>query len=354
MSHKLPSTVMLGPVPVGECHPPVFMAEVGTFFNSNIDHAFRLLEAVAANGVKVFKTEILHTADIVLAGSGLLHTYNHAGGRTTENYRALVERKTVPLADYARLLGACRRLGLEFVCSVYDAKGADFVAEQGGCGLKIARNNVNNVPLIRHATRTGIPIIFDMGQVHIDEITAAVRVAREAGAKNVIVNLHPGTNPAPAAAHHLAMAESLRALLDCPIGLSCHHRGEVMLYAAAARGISLLEKGVDFDPDRAEQDVVSAMPVADVPACMARVQECWEAIGSLQAIPAERDLTARSGVVARRTIAAGEVLDEASLGYAWPPAGIGIEHWDLVVGRRARVAIAADTPVTWSMIDGEG
>lgn len=349
-----PPTVMLGDVPLGDAHPPVLMAEVGTFFNNDMDHAFRLLAAIAATGVRVFKSEILHTADIVLPDSGLLHTYAHASGKTTEDYRALVERKVVPLESYAALMAESRRLGLAFVASVYDAKGADFVAEHGGAGLKIARNNVDNVPLIRHAAGLGLPIIFDMGQVHLDEIIFAVRTAREAGAREVVVNLHPGANPAPPNAHHLAMAEPLKRLLGCPIGLSCHYRGETVLHAAVARGVSLLEKGIDFDPDRAEQDVVSALPAKDLADCLANVSACWEAIGSVTTVPPDRDLTARSGIVVRRPVAAGETLTADALGYAWPPTGISVAHWDLVVGRRAGVAVAPDTPLTWDMIDGQG
>lgn len=352
MKNQTARTVMLGNVPVGRSHPPVFMAEVGTFFNSDLGHALRLLERVKSAGVKVFKTEVLHTANVVLPRSGLQHTYTHAKGQTTEDYRSLIERKVMPLSHYATLFKECRKENIEFVCSVYDCSGVDFVVDQGGCALKIARNNVNNVPLIRHAAQYGIPLIFDMGEVYVDEIAWAVRFARESGADDVIVNIHPGVNPAPAAAHNLGIAQHMSEVLNCPIGLSCHYIGADMLCAAAALGISLLEKGVDFDPNRAEQDLVSALQVSEISSSMDRVHACWEATNGLVNVPKDRDIRTRSGIVARARILPGDMLTAENVGFAWPALGISVSQWDEVIGRRVIAEIDVETPITWSAIDG--
>ena len=56
--------VMLGSIPVGDGHPTVFVAEVGSFFNQDLELAKSYLRAAAAAGAPVFKTEIIHDADI--------------------------------------------------------------------------------------------------------------------------------------------------------------------------------------------------------------------------------------------------------------------------------------------------
>src|SRR5439155_442176 len=144
---------------------------------------------------------------------------------------------------------------------------------------KIARDNINNVPLIRHAGKTGRPLIFDAGIVYLDEIARAVRLAQDAGAGGVVVNHHPGANPAPPEVHNMRVMQSYKEALRVPVGLACHYRGDEMLYVAVAMGANLLEKGVVDDPDRVEQDLVSAARLGEVNDIIRKVHNCWKAIG---------------------------------------------------------------------------
>jgi sialic acid synthase SpsE len=341
--------VFIGGIPVGDGHPTVFVAETGSFFNKDIEMAERYARAVAAAGAPIFKTEILHDPEVCLSGTGLETHFNHAHGHCVEDYRAYVERKILPLATYRRLFDLCHELGVPFIASVFDFRGVDFLAECGGAAMKLSRNNITNLPLIRHIARTGLPLIFDAGVVYLDEVARAVQWARDAGAKDVIVNHHPGANPAPGSVHHFRVMQTYREALQVPVGLSCHYRGEEMLYVAIGAGAHLLEKGIDDDPDRVEGDLISATRLSELPRIVRKVRECWESLGTAPARHKEpRDLTARCGVVAATAIAAGEKLTAANLRFAWPPLGVPVERWDEIIGRPATRALAAGQPVLWS------
>jgi sialic acid synthase SpsE len=347
--------VAIGGVMVGDGFPTVFVGEIGTFFNKNVDLAESYLRAAVAAGVPVLKTEILHDPEVCLKATGLSHAYRHAGGVAVEDYRALIERKVVPLPDYRRLFRLCDTLGVPLIATVYDFEGVDFLVEVGGAAIKIARDNVNNVPLIRHAARTGRPLIFDAGVVYLDEIARAVRLAQDAGAGGVIVNHHPGANPAPPEAHNMRIMQTYREALDVPVGLACHYRGDEILYVAVGMGAHLLEKGVVDDPDRAEQDLVSAARLSDVGEIVRKVRNCWQAIGRAQPRPQEpRDLSVRKGLVARRTIAEGEVFAGDNVRFAWPPLGVSVEYWDLVASRKAARTIQANEVIGWSDVRFDG
>jgi sialic acid synthase SpsE len=159
MSHA----VQIGKVQVGGGAPCVLMAEIGTFFNQDIGLARDYLARIVEAGVPIFKTEILHDPDVCLRESGLQIKFQHAAGAQVEEYRRLIERKTVPLRDYEKLFAMARDAGIPFVASVYDFAGVDFFVKQGGGALKIARHNITHLPLIRHCAATGLPVIFDAG-----------------------------------------------------------------------------------------------------------------------------------------------------------------------------------------------
>jgi len=341
------NTVHLGKVPVGDPHPVVLVAETGTFFNQDIGLAREFLTRVSEAGVPVFKTEILHDPDVCLRESGLNITFNHATGKQVESYRQLIERKTVPLAEYAKLFAHCRELDLPFVASVYDRAGVDFLVREGGAAIKIARHNMAHHPLIADSARTGLPLIFDAGLVYLDELAHAVRIARAEGAP-VIINHHPGPNPTPAEKQNLRVMQTWKQTFDCPVGLSCHYRGDEILFAAVGAGANLIEKGVVDDNTRVEQDVVSALNLAELKNFHDRLLRCSAALGDrFPQIAEPRDLNTRKGLVATRAIAADETLSPENTGFAWPPQGVKSEHWEVVAGQTAARAIDAGEPIRW-------
>lgn len=344
--------VKIGNVPVGDAHPVAFMAEMGTFYNKDISLAIQIAEKAIDAGSDIIKTEILHNANVVLDDPSVTCTYNFQGGQRTENYRKLIERKIVPLEKYRELFSYIRSRNKPFVASVYDLKGVDFLCEEGGSGIKLWRSNYNNIPLIRHAAKTGLPMIFDMVNLYPEQMLMSVRTALEAGAGGVIVNYHPGKNPSSAADHNLRVFDSYKRLLGCPIGLSCHYRGEDLLYAAVGAGVNLIEKGVFDNPDKDEQNVITATSLSVLADVIVRVKNSSVALGSGEIrVHTPQDQSLLYGLVLSRDVEAGEKLSPDNLSFAFPQRGISVQFIDQTIGSVFRQSGKAGQPVYWSDLE---
>jgi sialic acid synthase SpsE len=340
--------VNLGGVLVGDEYPTVFMAEVGTFFNQDIDLAIAYLNSIVQAGAQIFKTEILHDPEVCLPDSGIKAVYNYANGVTEEDYRQLIERKIVPLEDYDRLFTICQKLDIPFICSVYDTVGIDFLVEKGGAAIKFARDNVTNIGLIRYAAKTKLPILFDAGNLYLSELARAVELVRESGSGDVIILHHPAANPAPASVHNLRVMQTYKQAFRAPVGLACHYRGDEILYAAVAIGANIIEKGVVNNPNRNEQDVVSAAHIDELPDIVSKIRNCYEAMGqNVWEVKEPRDQMSWKGLTAKNDIARGEKLNIKNVGFAFPPKGIAADHWDLVDGKFASQDIAKGEVILW-------
>ncbi len=343
-------TVYLGNVPVGDGYPPVFVAEVGSFFNRDVDLALDYLRCTVDAGAPVFKTEILHDPNTVLASANLICSYKTAHGEKAEPYREMIERKVVSLKEYERLFHAADELCIPVIATVFDFVGIEFLKDMGGCGIKISRNNINHIPLLRKAAHSGLPVILDTGELYLSEIVMAVELLQQEGAP-VIVNHHPGQNPSSAIVHNMRMIDTYKSILDVPIGLACHYRGEEMMYVAVARGANLIEKGVVDDPDRAEVDLLSAMPFTNLKSALDKIHQCWESLGDgLLKVPAERNLSTRTGMYARANMKRGDTISLDVVGFAWPPVGVSPEHWDEVEGWTLAKDILAGEPIEWGAL----
>jgi sialic acid synthase SpsE len=345
----LKSVVHFGAVPVGPGHPPVLMPEIGTYFTTDQAIARETILAVAAAGARIIKGEVFLSPDVVW-DKDFEYAYQTAHGRRVERYRDIVARRVMPVRVWLEIYGVCREAGLPFVISTYDLESVEFCAEVKAAGIKIASNNLVHVPLLRHAAKTGIPVVIDTGKASFDEVKRAVDELQGHGCDRVIINHNPDGHPAPAADHNLRIIETYRHHFGCPIGLADHYPGIEMLFVAIGCGYDLLEKPITHDLTLDDVDVPWAIHRDDLATLAAKVNDAAIALGETRRTKsyAASDHPARMCLVARRDLAKGAAISLDNVRFAWPCRGISVAEWDRVAGQRLAETVPADQPIQWS------
>jgi sialic acid synthase SpsE len=340
-------TVMLGEIPVGEGHPTLFMPEIGLYFGKDVEQARDSIKHVAEAGCKVIKGEIAHTADIVL-NDGFIYEYvSHDGKKKSRPYREIIEELVLPMDVWYELYHICHDLGLSTVVSAYDKKSIDFIVDVKAACIKISSNNIINVPLIRYAGETGLPVMMDTGKANLEEVAKAVDVLQSVNCDQFIINHAPPGHPAPPGNHHLRIIETYKSAFECPVGLADHHVSDEILYAAVGMGYDLLEKPVVPKPDEVDVDAPWTMSFSRLSEVKKKVENCWLARG-LSYLPeryTREDHPARMGLITTRSVKAGEIISNETVSFAWPQRGISVYHWDLVEGGKFKISLEAGKPI---------
>lgn len=335
---------------------PLFLPDIGTYFNQDLNEAKALIDALADAGVTTIKGEILQTADICLeaAQSGNEKFWGHRSGQhVEENYRALIERKVLPLSTYETLFDYAKQKGMDVVVSVYDFEGADFAKRIGCKAIKIASSNITHQPLIEYIAQLGMPMILDTGHSTLEELARAVNWAQDAGLKgdavDILVEHSPKGPPAPVEQQNLKLMQTFGQAVGLPYGLSDHHGGEEMLYAATAMGAVVLEKGICHDEMGDEQDGGHALPVSRVAEVLQKIHHIADAMGDgVRVLPRQRDkYISRMGLVAKTDLTAGAALTLETVHFAFPALGIPAEYWSEVEGQTLQQAVSAGQVIRW-------
>lgn len=344
---------LIGKFPVDDGVPPLFFPDIGTFFNRDMDIAEALVRRLHAAGAGLIKGEILHDAEIALQDNTYEIYLARDGEPVQERTRDAIERKVVPLNEYEKLFALCKSLGMGFLLSVYDFRGAEFGRDIGACALKIASSNIVHRPLIEYTAKLGLPLIIDTGKSTLEEIARAVQWAEDAGAEAIMVQHSPEAPPSPLTNHNLRMLTTLRQVFDRPVGLSDHHAGDEMLYAAIALGAHAVEKGIIPDDMKQDQDVHHAMPISMFEEVLAKCKRIQTAMGANMRY-LRRDSKKhpyRMGIVAGKDLPMGESLTLANVHFALPAKGIPVEHWEIVEGWRVRGDIARGQVIRWQDVE---
>ena len=327
-----------------------FLPDIGTFFNQDIEMAFRMIDQLANAGVRCIKGELLHDASICL-NVGAQEKFYETASETTyfEDYYELIQRKVVSLDDYAKLFSYCQKKNLQIALSVYDFEGIRFAEGLNSKYIKISSSNVTHKPLIQAVCETNSVLLLDTGHATTEEIARAINWIEDAGKSDFIVQHSPPAPPARINEHNLKYMVNLGVMFGCQYSLSDHHKGNEMLLAAVALGASVVEKGVCLEECKIDQDVNHAMKISEVAGVLRAIKNISAALGSgVRQLPRDRPkYLSRMGLVLKRDLAKEHVLELGDLDFAFPVVGIPVEYIDMIIDKKLGVDKAAGLPLHW-------
>lgn len=345
--------IEIGGKAVGPGQPCFVIAEAGVNHNGDIDLALRLVDAAAAAGADAVKFQTFK-ADRLVTVDARKAAYQVRGDADRETQREMLARMELTVEHHRVLMARCADLGILFLSTPFEEESADLLEALRVEAFKLPSGELTNLPFLAHVARKGRPLIVSTGMSILRDVDAAVGCCRRAGATGIALLQCVSEYPADAAAANLRAMDTMRNLFSCPVGFSDHTQGISVATAAAALGANIIEKHFTLDrtlpgPDHhasLEPDELSEM-VRAIRVAQSALGDGNKRIGAGERAVA---LAARKSLVAGRDIPAGTVIGLEHLVTRRPGTGVSPASRDQVLGRRARIAIAAGTVVTWEML----
>lgn len=343
--------VVIAGRPIDATRPPYVVAELSGNHGGSLDRAIAMIDAAADAGADAVKLQT-YTADTLTIdhdGPGFLLTGGLWKGRTLHD---LYAEAHTPWEWHAPLFTHAAARGLAIFSAPFDETAVELLEGLDAPAYKIASFELNDLPLIRRAARSGKPVILSTGMATLAEVAEAVEVVRAAGAPLLLLHCVSGY-PTPPEDCDLRTIPHLAAAFDAPVGLSDHTSGHAVPVAAAALGAVMVEK--HFTLSRADGGVDAAFSLEphEFKAMAEAVRDGWRALGRINyaAAPSEaggREYRRSLYVVA--DVAAGEPLTPANIRSIRPGFGLAPKHWDSLLGRPAARDLKRGEPLDWSMV----
>lgn len=330
------------------------IAEAGVNHNGNLATAMRLVDVAVKAGVDAVKFQAFIPEALVTRDAGLApyQLMNMPGGPASQ--LAMLRKLSFGKEELSALKRYCDQVGIKFLATPFDNYNAEILAELGVSCFKIGSGDIDNYPLLRHVAKKGKPLILSTGMATLGEVEAALAVVQEAGAPEVAL-LHCTSNyPAAYEDANLKAMVTMRDAFKVPVGYSDHTLGIELAVAAVALGAVIIEKHFTLDREMEGPDHRASLEPKELAALVRAVRNVEQALGDGRKRPAAAEVetmrVARRSLVAACNIAAGELITADKIVLKRPGTGIPPKMWDIVIGRRAKVDIPADTVLTWEMI----
>jgi N-acetylneuraminate synthase len=339
---------------IGGDAPPFIIAEMSGNHGGSLQRALEIVDAIATTGAQALKLQT-YTADTMTINIGTGEFYIDDAkslwrGRTLYD---LYQEAHTPWEWHAEIFARARKYGMAAFSTPFDATAVDFLESLEVPAYKVASFENTDLPLIRRVASTGKPVIISTGMASLAEIDEAVRTARAAGCRDLVLLKCTSSYPASPAASNLATLPQLRAIFGCEVGLSDHTLGIGAAIASVALGAAVIEKHVTLR--RADEGVDAAFSAEpdELRQLVEGAAIAKQAVGNVSFGPSEAEC---GSLVFRRTLyvcedmAAGEAFTARNLRAIRPGRGLPPKHIEEFLGRVASRAIERGTPVSWDLL----
>lgn len=344
----------IGPFEVGNSVRPFIIAEMSGNHNQSLDRALAIVEAAFKAGVQAIKLQT-YTADTITLDvhENEFMVQDEKSLWNGKSLHKLYNEAYTPWEWHAPIMKRARELGMVCFSSPFDETAVDFLEELNVPAYKIASFENIHLPLIRKAAKTGKPLIMSTGMASLAELDEAVKAAREAGCKDLILLKCTSTYPALPENSNLKTIPHMQELFQCQIGLSDHTMGVGVSVAAVTLGATVVEK--HFTLSRAEGGVDSAFSLEpqELKSLVEETERAWQSLGSIKYGPTkaeEKSLVFRRSIYISKDVKSGEILSRDNVRIVRPGLGLPPKNLDLIIGKKVKMDLQIGTPLSWDHI----
>jgi N-acetylneuraminate synthase len=250
------------------------VAEIGINHNGDMSICKRLIDMAVESGCDAVKFQ-KRDLDQVYTQEFLDSSRESPWGTTQREQKAGLE---FGINEYQEIDQYCKEKGIEWFASAWDLNSQEFL-QQFDCKYnKVASAMIVYEDLLKMIAKEGKHTFISTGMTTYDDIQKAVDIFREENCPFELMHTI-STYPMEVENANLEMINTLRNKYKCDVGYSGHEVGLAVSNAAAALGITSLERHITLDRSMYGSDQSASVEPAGFKNLVGAVRKIEKAMG---------------------------------------------------------------------------
>lgn len=218
------------------------IAEIGINHNGDVGIAKQLIDVAKIAGADAVKFQ-KRTIDLVYTKEMLDSPRESPWGTTQRDQKEGLE---FGLNEYQEIDAYCEQKGIEWFASAWDIESQQFLRQFDCKYNKIASAMIVYEDLLKEVAAERKHTFISTGMTEFEQIDLAVEIFKKADCPFELMHC-VSTYPMNDEDANLNCIKTLRDRYQCNVGYSGHEVGLAVSYAAAALGITSLERHITLD-----------------------------------------------------------------------------------------------------------
>ncbi len=251
------------------------IAEIGINHNGDAEIAKQLIDVAKDAGADAVKFQ-KRTIDLVYTKEMLDSPRESPWGTTQRVQKEGLEFGT---KEYKEIDAYCKEKGIEWLASAWDLESVKFLRQYDCKYNKIASAMIVYEDLLKEVASEKKHTFISTGMTEVKQIDRAVEIFKNAGCPFELMHC-VSTYPMEDEDANLNRIKILRDRYKCNVGYSGHEVGLAVSYAAAALGITSLERHITLDRAMYGSDQAASVEPAGFRQLIGAVRKIEKAMGN--------------------------------------------------------------------------
>ena len=299
------------------------IAEIGLNHNGNIRTAKRLIRDAKEAGANAAKFQIFQP-----------HTLGRdVKKKDTANpiWKKLYSSDSKILV----LVKFCKKLNIDFLCSVFDHQSLERVKKYKVKFIKGASSEVNNLELLREIRRSKIRPILSTGMSNEREIAKAIKIL----VKPILLHC-VSLYPCKISKINLNRMIKLKKKFNLPIGFSDHSIGTDACKIAILKGAEFIEKHFTYNKKIKGADHLLSADKEELGNLVSFANNFNLYLGNGKISPTGEELKmqklSRKGIYFSSSLKKGHIIKFGNLAFLRPENGLDINNFKFFLGKKLK------------------
>lgn len=315
----------------------VIIAEAGVNHNGSLSIAKKMVDAAKQAGADYIKFQTFVSKNLVSHYASKADYQKKKTGEDTQ--LSMLQKLELSFDDFLELKEYCEKKEIGFLSTPFDLDSISFLDSLHMDFWKIPSGEVTNLPYLEIIGKTGKRVVMSTGMCELQEVEDAMCVLRKSGTKDITL-LHCNTEyPTPFEDVNLLAMCQMREKWKISVGYSDHTVGIEVPIAAVALGACVIEKHFTLDRSMEGPDQAASLEPKELADMVSAIRHIEVALGDGKKKRTKSEekncVAARKSIVAKQSIARGDIFSEENLTVKRPGNGISPMRWHDILGKVA-------------------
>jgi N-acetylneuraminate synthase len=251
-----------------------FIAELGINHNGQVEIAKQLIQVAKEAGCDAIKLQ-KRTIDLVYSKEQLDQLLESPWGTTRREQKLGLE---FGQKEYEEINRYCRELKIDWFASAWDSESLKFLDQFAQKYNKVASAMLVDLQMLEAVAKRGKHTFISTGMSTYADIDRAVEIFKKSNCPFELMHC-VATYPMDDADANLNCIHSLRERYQCNVGYSGHEVGLAVSYAAAALGISSLERHITLNRSMYGSDQAASIEPNGLRSLIGAIRKIEKAMG---------------------------------------------------------------------------